>query len=70
MCRALLGTSDHRALAPAVILMGALVALIAQIASLLPGSVGILPLNAVTALIGSPIVVIVLLRDRKGIFTA
>ena len=70
ICRALLGTSDHRALVPASILMGGIVALIAQIGALLPGDAGVLPLNAVTALIGAPVVVAVLLRSRRGVFTA
>ncbi|HMB80233.1 MAG TPA: iron ABC transporter permease, partial [Vicinamibacterales bacterium] len=55
LCRGLLGTSDHRVLVPAVVLMGAAVALVAQIVSLLP-SAGVLPLNAVTSLMGAPIV--------------
>jgi iron complex transport system permease protein len=68
LCRALLGTSDHRLLVPAVVLMGSVVALVAQIVSLLPGSAGVLPLNAVTSLMGAPIVVAVLLRSRRGAF--
>jgi iron complex transport system permease protein len=68
LCRGLLGTSDHRALVPAVVLMGGAVALLAQIVSLLPGSTGLLPLNAVTSLIGAPIVVAVILRSRRGGF--
>jgi iron complex transport system permease protein len=62
LCRGLLGTSDHRLLMPAVVLMGGVVALTAQIIAILPGRAGILPLNAVTSLIGAPVVVIVLLR--------
>jgi cobalamin transport system permease protein len=73
MCRALLGTSDHRSLVPATILMGGIVALGAQIVallpSLLPGNSGLFPLNAVTSLIGAPVVVFVLMRNRKGAFT-
>jgi cobalamin transport system permease protein len=68
LCRGLLGTSDHRLLVPAVVLMGSTVALVAQIVSLLPGSAGVLPLNAVTSLMGAPIVVAVLLRSRRGAF--
>ena len=67
LCRGLLGTSDHRVLVPAVVLMGAAVALVAQIVSLLP-SAGVLPLNAVTSLMGAPIVVVVLMRSRRGAF--
>jgi iron complex transport system permease protein len=70
ICRALLGTSDHRALVPAVVLTGGTVALLAQILALLPGNAGVLPLNAVTSLLGAPIVVAVLLRNRRGVFTA
>jgi iron complex transport system permease protein len=70
LCRGLLGTSDHRVLVPAVILMGGTVALAAQIVSLLPGASGVLPLNAVTSLIGAPVVVAVLLRSRRGAFAA
>ena len=65
LCRGLLMTSDHRVLVPAVVLMGSAVALVAQIVSLLPGSAGVLPLNAVTALMGAPVVVAVLLRSRR-----
>lgn len=70
LCRALLGTSDHRLLVPAVVLAGGSVALLAQIAALLPGPAGVLPLNAVTALIGAPVVIAVLVRDRRGAFTS
>lgn len=70
LCRGLLGTSDHRVLVPAVVLMGSVVALLAQILALLPGSMGVLPLNAVTSLIGAPIVVFVLLRGRRGAVAA
>ena len=66
LCRGLLGTSDHRVLVPAVVLMGGIVALAAQIVSLLPGSAGVLPLNAVTSLMGAPVVVVVLVRGRRG----
>lgn len=70
LCRGLLGTSNHRVLVPAVVLMGGAVALVAQVVSLLPGSAGILPLNAVTSIIGAPVVVAVLLRSRRGAFAA
>jgi iron complex transport system permease protein len=66
LCRGLLGTSDHRVLVPAVVLLGGTVALTAQIVALLPGGAGVLPLNAVTSLLGAPVVVAVLLRGRRG----
>lgn len=64
LCRGLFRTSDHMVLVPAVVLMGAIVALVAQVVSVLPGDAGVLPLNAVTALLGAPVVVVVLLRRR------
>ncbi len=70
LCRGLLGTSNHRVLVPAVMLLGGVTALGAQIASLLPGTAGVLPLNAVTSIIGAPVVVAVLLRSRRGAFAA
>ena len=66
LCRGLLGTSDHRLLVPAAVMMGGAVALLAQIVSLSPGSAGVLPLNAVTSLMGAPVVAVVLLRSRRG----
>lgn len=67
LSRLALGTSDHRVLLPAVVLMGAAVALGCGIVSQVPGSDAVLPVNAVTALIGAPIVVVVLLRGRRGL---
>jgi iron complex transport system permease protein len=68
LCRGLLGTSNHRVLIPAVVMLGAVVALAAQLVSLLPGNAGVLPLNAVTSIIGAPVVVAILLRSRRGAF--
>jgi iron complex transport system permease protein len=65
LCRALLRTSDHRVLAPATMLMGGLAALLADLAAGVPGSRSVLPLNAVTALLGAPVVVWIVLR-RNG----
>lgn len=65
LCRALLGTSDHRVLLPASTLMGGILALIADMIAQVPGSQIILPLNAITALIGAPVVVWVILRQHN-----
>lgn len=64
LCRSLFSTSDHRILIPATILMGGLVALAADIIAQVPGNQVILPLNAVTALIGAPVVIWMILRRR------
>lgn len=63
--RILFKTSDHRILIPGTILMGGAVMLISDIISQLPGSETVLPVNAVTSLIGIPVVIWVILRNRK-----
>jgi len=65
LCRSLFGTSDHRLLLPAVTLLGAILALGADLLAQLPGSQLTLPLNAVTALLGAPVVTWVILRQRN-----
>ncbi|QBJ98537.1 iron ABC transporter permease [Rhodococcus sp. ABRD24] len=67
LARLAIGTSDHRALMPTVMLMGSAVALACGIVSQVPNSDRVLPLNAVTAMIGAPIVITVLIRARRGI---
>lgn len=67
LARMALGTSDHRVLMPAVVLTGAVVAVACGIVSQVPGSDAVLPLNAVTSLLGAPIVIAVLLRSRRGV---
>ena len=65
LCRSLFGTSDHRVLLPAVTILGATLALVADLVAQLPGSQLTLPLNAVTALIGAPVVTWIILRRRN-----
>jgi iron complex transport system permease protein len=61
LARALFGTSDHRVLLPASMLGGAALALTADILAQVPGE-EVLPLNAVNAAFGAPVVIYVLLR--------
>lgn len=69
LARIALRTADHRALVPGVLLMGGCVAVACGTVAVLPGAGGVLPLNAVTALVGAPIVIGVLLNGRaaKGV---
>ena len=62
--RILFGTSDHKILIPGTILIGGFVMLISDVISQLPGSERILPINAVTSLIGIPIVIWVIFHNR------
>jgi iron complex transport system permease protein len=68
--RIIFKTSDHRILVPGTILAGGSMMLLSDIISQLPGSESVLPLNSVTSLIGIPIVIWIILRNRKfsGIF--
>jgi iron complex transport system permease protein len=70
LCRLLMRTSDHHVLAPGVILLGATLALSADLLSQVPGTRIVLPLNAVTALMGAPVVVAVLLRRNRAMEVA
>jgi len=63
--RSVLGTSDHRILIPASLIIGAMLMLACDIIAQLPGSQITLPINAITALLGSPIVVWVILKSRN-----
>lgn len=65
IARILFRTSDHKILIPGTILVGGSVMLISDIISQMPGSEKVLPLNAVTSLIGIPVVIWVILRNRK-----
>ena len=65
VARTIFGTANHRVLIPGVILIGGAVALLAEILAQLPGN-GVLPLNAVNAVIGAPVVIYILLRRTRG----
>lgn len=58
-------TADHRTLIPAVMLLGATSLLISDMISQLPGSDKILPINSITALLGIPVVVWIVVRNRR-----
>lgn len=66
LCRNLLRSADHKLLLPAVGILGAALALIADAIAQLPGSQFVLPINVVTSLFGAPFVVWVIIRQRKG----
>ncbi|MDA3821551.1 MAG: iron ABC transporter permease [Bacteroidales bacterium] len=59
------GRSDMRYLFPATVIMGMVVLLLSDIISQVPGSDRILPINAITSLIGIPVVIWVVISKRK-----
>lgn len=66
VARLLLGTANHRSLLPVTILCGGVVALLCNLLCVLPGESGIIPLNAVTPIVGAPVIIYVIVRQRKG----
>lgn len=64
IARLLLVTDNHRILLPATILLGAIVALLCNLICFLPGESGIIPLNAVTPLVGAPVIIYVILKGH------
>lgn len=65
LCRAIFHTHDHRMLMPASALCGASLALVCNLLARMPGFEGALPVNSVTALVGAPVIVSVLMKRRK-----
>lgn len=64
LARGYFHAADHRVLVPGTALAGAVVALLSDLVAQLPGSASNLPLNAVTALLGAPVIIAVILRRR------
>jgi iron complex transport system permease protein len=65
LTRILFKTSDNRILVPGTVLIGGSMMLFSDIVSQLPGSESVLPVNSVTSLIGIPIVIWIILSNRK-----
>jgi iron complex transport system permease protein len=64
LARFIFKTSDHKILIPTVMLIGMIISLLCNLIARMPGFEGNLPINAVTAFIGAPIVIWVILRKR------
>ncbi len=68
LTRQIFKTTDHKILLPAVFLFGAIVMLICDSIAQVPGSDYTLPINAITALVGAPVVIWLLVKQRKMMF--
>jgi len=68
LCRQLFSSTDHRVLLPAVLLYGPILLLLCDTVAQMPSSAYVLPINAITSLVGAPIVIWLLVRKRKMIF--
>lgn len=64
IARLLTVTDDMRRLLPITMLTGAVVTMACHLLCFVPGEAGMLPLNAVTPLIGAPVIIYVIIRKR------
>ena len=64
LARLAVGTNNHRRLLPVALLLGGAVTLVCNLICRLPGEGGLLPLGAITPLIGAPVIIYVVLKER------
>lgn len=67
LSRMMIRTSHHGILMPVTMLTGSVVALFCNLISTLPSSAGLIPLNAITPVLGAPVVMFVIMRKMGGI---
>lgn len=65
IARLMLGTSNHNSLLPVTMLTGGCMALLCNLICILPGEWGIIPLNAVTPVLGAPVIIYVIINQKK-----
>ncbi|MBX2946542.1 MAG: iron ABC transporter permease [Cyclobacteriaceae bacterium] len=65
LARLVIHTTNHRVLIPGTTLTGAAVMLLCDTVAQLPGSSLVLPINAITSLVGAPVVIWVIVRSKK-----
>lgn len=66
IARLMLGSSNHKMLVPVTMLCGSCIALLCNMLMVIPGTNIILPLNAVTPILGAPVIIYVIV-NRKNI---
>lgn len=64
IARGLFQTSNHRIILPASMLCGATILLVCDLISQMPGLQGTLPINAVTAFFGAPVIIWIILKNK------
>ncbi len=67
LARLALRTSNHRMLLPATAVFGAAVGVLCRLLGVLPGSMGVIPVNAITPVIGVPVIIYIIVK-RRSIF--
>ncbi len=64
IARMLFRNADHKVLMPATALLGASIMVFADTVAQLPGQAGVIPINTVSALIGVPVILFIVLKNR------
>ena len=64
LARLSIGCNSHRELLPATMLLGGCMALLCNSLTMIPGEGGLLPIGAITPIVGAPVIIYVILRDR------
>lgn len=65
LCRLLFNSSDHKVLMPVVIMVGISIMLVCDLIAQLPGSAHVLPINAITSLLGAPVVIWIIMKRKQ-----
>jgi len=65
IARLMLGTSNHNSLMPLTMLTGSAIALLCNLICIIPGEMVIIPLNAVTPILGAPVIIYIIINQRK-----
>lgn len=65
LARAVFKTADHKILTPACALTGAVICGLCNVLAATPGSDYVLPVNAITSLLGAPVVIWIILKQHK-----
>ena len=68
LTRQIFNTTNHKVLVPAVLIYGGILMLICDTIAQLPTSANVLPINAITSIVGAPVVIWLLVRKKKMIF--
>lgn len=66
LARLVVVTANHRTLLPVTMFMGGSVTLLCNIVCQLPGESGLLPLSAITPIVGAPVIVYIVLKDKMA----
>lgn len=65
IARLLLQSNNHNRLLPTTMLCGAVILLLCNLICILPSQEGIIPINAITPLLGAPVIIYVIVNQKK-----